>query len=208
MSVPEPKSADVVQPRVQRKRLARIDRILTVATEEIGRRGHANTSLDVIAERLDVTKASLYYYFDSKEALLRACLELVARQSITAIEEAAAAGGRPFERLRGLVVTQLRYLLTYPEIARLFVDESSWPEALEGQIRSWRERHARPFRATIDEGVAVGDFDVADPAIAHLCLMGAMNSVLSWPRRRRPTDAYLAQVADELMRLVSRRRTH
>src|SRR5579862_5931915 len=96
------------EPRVQRKRMARIDRILMAAAEELGRHGYGNTSLDGIAERLDVTKASLYYYFDSKETLLRACIEAVAEQSIARIEDAAAAGGSAGERLRRLVSVQVR----------------------------------------------------------------------------------------------------
>jgi AcrR family transcriptional regulator len=45
-------------------------RALGVALELFAEQGYEKTSLREIAERLDVTKAALYYHFASKEALL------------------------------------------------------------------------------------------------------------------------------------------
>src|SRR5450631_983843 len=45
-------------------------RIRQVALELFAEQGYEKTSLREIAERLDVTKAALYYHFASKEALL------------------------------------------------------------------------------------------------------------------------------------------
>jgi AcrR family transcriptional regulator len=45
-------------------------RILDVALELFAEQGYEKTSLREIAERLNVTKAALYYHFASKEALL------------------------------------------------------------------------------------------------------------------------------------------
>ncbi|WP_306369237.1 TetR/AcrR family transcriptional regulator [Nocardiopsis sp. CC223A] len=49
--------------------------ILAVALDLFGRQGYEKTSLREIAERLDLTKAALYYHFRSKEDLLRALVE-------------------------------------------------------------------------------------------------------------------------------------
>ena len=46
------------------------ERILQVALELFTERGFDGTSLREIAEKLDVTKAALYYHFKSKDALL------------------------------------------------------------------------------------------------------------------------------------------
>src|SRR5690606_7842099 len=52
--------------RVQRRRGRRTREILTTAAELFGERGYDAVSLEDVAERLDVTKGSLYYYFRSK----------------------------------------------------------------------------------------------------------------------------------------------
>ena len=48
------------------------ERILNVALELFGAQGYDGTSLRQIAEQLGVTKAALYYHFESKEDILRA----------------------------------------------------------------------------------------------------------------------------------------
>jgi AcrR family transcriptional regulator len=50
-------------------------RILAVASELFTEQGYEATSLREIADRLDLTKAALYYHFRSKDEILRALLE-------------------------------------------------------------------------------------------------------------------------------------
>lgn len=50
-------------------------RALDVALELFAEQGYEKTSLREIAERLDVTKAALYYHFASKEALLNGIVD-------------------------------------------------------------------------------------------------------------------------------------
>lgn len=49
--------------------------ILEVASELFTERGYEATSLRVIAERLGITKAALYYHFRNKDDILRALFE-------------------------------------------------------------------------------------------------------------------------------------
>jgi len=50
-------------------------RILDVASRQFREHGYSATSLKDIAAELGVTKAALYYHFDSKTAILRALME-------------------------------------------------------------------------------------------------------------------------------------
>src|SRR3954469_25680500 len=61
--------------RLQRKRSRRIEQILTVAAELFGERGCAAITLESVAERLDLTKGSLYHYFAGKDELATAAIE-------------------------------------------------------------------------------------------------------------------------------------
>src|SRR6202020_18082 len=51
------------------------ERIQGVALELFAEHGYEKTSLREIAERLGVTKAALYYYFKSKEDIVRSLIE-------------------------------------------------------------------------------------------------------------------------------------
>jgi len=53
------------------------ERILDVATDLFIEIGYDKTSLREIAERVGVTKAALYYHFESKEAIFRTLLQPV-----------------------------------------------------------------------------------------------------------------------------------
>lgn len=74
-------------------------RIQAVALELFTAQGFEKTSLREIAERLDLTKAALYYHFPSKAELFRS-LVLPAKDDIDAmLEEAEAADVVPPRRL-------------------------------------------------------------------------------------------------------------
>ena len=79
--------------RIERKRLRRVNEILRVAAEVVGERGYQNASLDEVAERLDLAKASLYYYFDSKQALVAACIDTAAVEVLRRLEAIVEQGG-------------------------------------------------------------------------------------------------------------------
>ena len=61
------------QPNVTR------DKILTVASQEIYRRGFQSASLNIILERVDLTKGAMYYHFPTKLELGHALIEEVIR---------------------------------------------------------------------------------------------------------------------------------
>ncbi|HTT30844.1 MAG TPA: TetR/AcrR family transcriptional regulator [Solirubrobacteraceae bacterium] len=71
------------------------ERILDIAQELFTRQGYDKTSLRDIAERLGITKAALYYYFERKEEIL---LELHLRlhaMGTTLLDELEAAPDGP-----------------------------------------------------------------------------------------------------------------
>lgn len=68
---PRPRSTSTATTRGQRTRR----RAQQVALDLFTRQGYESTSLRQIADGLGMNKASLYYYFDSKDAILRSLLE-------------------------------------------------------------------------------------------------------------------------------------
>lgn len=84
------------------------ERIQQVALELFGEQGYDKTSLREIAERLEVTKAALYYHFKSKEAILESLLE----DHLSEIEKLVAwAADRP-----GDVETRQQFVERYATI--------------------------------------------------------------------------------------------
>ncbi|HEV7686076.1 MAG TPA: TetR/AcrR family transcriptional regulator [Acidimicrobiia bacterium] len=188
--------------RVARKRQRRINEILRVAAQVLSEKGYYNTSLEEIADRLDLAKASLYHYFDSKESLLTACLGTVAEESISRLTAIASGAGSTPERLRGLIIEQLRIItIEYPELARLFLAHLEWPATVRERISDWHTRHDAIIKGVIEEGVKSGEFGDIDISVVRHNLTGALNFVPFWfhaEGRFSDRDAFEA-VADSVL---------
>ncbi len=71
------------------------ERILEIAQELFTRQGYDKTSLREIAERLQITKAALYYYFERKEEILLALHRRLNALGANVIDELEAAPDGP-----------------------------------------------------------------------------------------------------------------
>ena len=97
-------SERAVVSRVERKRGRRIQEILRTAAELFGERGYDGVNLEDVAERLDVTKGSLYYYFASKDELVTAAIETLGKEWTERLERLPEAqDGSAGHRLRALI---------------------------------------------------------------------------------------------------------
>lgn len=192
--------------RIERKRLRRVNEILRVAAEVVAKRGYQNASLDEVAERLDLAKASLYHYFDSKQALVAACLDTAGAEVARRLEDVAKEGGTPTEILRRLIIEQLTFTTQdHPELSGLFLRHLEWPEPLRQQIHDVLVRHDRIWKEVIEAGVASGEFAMTtDAAIVRHCLHGALDFVPFWyhPGGKYQLEELFADVADTMLLMV------
>jgi AcrR family transcriptional regulator len=192
--------------RVQRKRAKKYREILRAAVEVLSERGYAATSLDEIAERLDVAKATIYHYFDSKDALITACVKQPSLEAMARLEAVAAAHAHPAERLEALVRENLILIvMDCREISGVVMRPFELPEPLRSEYRALRVRHDRLFRTTIEAGMASGLFDPGDPIIARHCMYGAMNHAAIWVRGTRAhMQETIEGIVDSIMRMFLR----
>lgn len=192
--------------RVQRKRGRRIQEILTAAAELFGERGYDAVSLEDVAERLDVTKGSLYYYFAGKDDLCTAAIETLGNGWTDRLAQLPIADDAPAEdRLRALIHEHVTIAVTeYPAALRLFLVPREWPEAHRARIKELRLRHDRLFRDAVEQGVASGEFTVTGVDTVLQCLHAAMTQAPLWcaelsgRARRHAVD----ELTDTLMTLV------
>jgi AcrR family transcriptional regulator len=190
--------------RVARKRDRKVQDILAAAAEVLSERGYHGLNLDEIADRLDLTKATLYHYFRSKEELVSASLEQLGTSLNEQLSELIVDHqGSPGEQLVVLIRGQLDLVVrARPEMARLFLQPLDWPESYRQRTRRLREAHDKIFRAVVRRGIDAGEF-VVDEDVAMHNLYGAMNYAPVWLRGRRKSDldARIDAVADNLLRL-------
>lgn len=192
--------------RIQRKRGRKIQEILTTAAELFGERGYDAVSLDDVAERLDVTKGSLYYYFPSKDELVTAAIETLGTEWTSRLERLMASqDGPPGIRLRALIREHVTIAVReYPAALRLFLVPADWPDAQRARIKELRRRHDHVFRRIVEEGVDSGAFMVTSVNTVLQCMHAAMSQAPLWCSglTGRKLDEALDELTDTLMMLV------
>jgi AcrR family transcriptional regulator len=158
---------------------ARREQILEAALKVFSSGGFAETTMDAVALVVGVSKASLYNYFPTKDALLQ---ELVQRSSLLPELPELIEGIRalPAERAIPTLVAQVwPRLRERRELARVLVREvQSFPD----RARLYTERVRMPaYRALADylEGrMKRGELAPADPFATAQCLFGMLWSFL------------------------------
>lgn len=158
-------------------------------------------SLEDVAEKTDIAKATLYHYFSSKDDLVAAALESLTQEVLRRLQEREEAVGQSSARdlLAALIDEQVLILTeTAPEVAAAFSWPRSWPESFEAPMKDMRRRHDAVFRRVVERGVAEGEFHLSDINVTLQCLHGILNQSSVWLR----PGAYHGDQAEARARIV------
>jgi AcrR family transcriptional regulator len=98
--------------------------ILLAARDEFAKYGLAGARVDRIAERADINKRLIYYYFKSKDDLFLAVLENTYADIRTAEQKLHLDEIDPVEAVRQLVSFTWHYYLDHPEFISLLNSEN------------------------------------------------------------------------------------
>lgn len=175
------------------------ERILEEAVVLFYARGFTATTLDDIAAALGVTKPFIYTYFRSKTDLLAAICKPTIELSLDAVMRAASSPGSPRVRLRQGVIDFAKVVLSrQANIAIFFREEKSLHPTALAEINALRKRFDRALFSLLAEGVAAGEFHLADTALASLAIGGMISWAYTWhrPGGRLDLDPLCAQMAD------------
>ncbi|OLT02064.1 TetR family transcriptional regulator [Pseudonocardia sp. CNS-004] len=192
--------------RVARRRDRRKAEIVRTATELLSAHGYQGMSLEDVAERTDIAKATLYHYFSGKDALVTAVIEAMTAEVNQRLEQELdrVRDRSHLEQLRTLIREQVRILTdTAPEVATLFSWPTTWPDAFQETVKESRRRHDAIFRRVVEAGLAAGEFDCPNPDVALQCLHGVLNQSSLWLRPSLP-PAKKAQLWDAVVDTASR----
>lgn len=198
--------------RIAAKRAALRHRIIEVAVEAFAARGFDATTTNDIADTLQMTGPSLYYYFRTKEELLFACMEYILERLHADVAAAAGSPGSPLERMAQVLRTQLKIELGSGGAASLVNAHLYGPQYLTQVLSTERQDALRLrqreliqiFRTLIDEGIASGHFVVADTRVAAFNVLAVVQYSGVWYRPRkgqRLADLIDAQTAAALQLL-------
>ncbi|CNL46223.1 HTH-type transcriptional regulator RutR [Yersinia proxima] len=143
--------------------------IMTAALELFSLYGIHGTSLDQVAERADVSKTNLLYYFPSKEALYIAVLKDILAIWLAPLK-ALQADQQPIDAIRHYIALKLAVSRDHPQASRLFCLEMIQgapllKQELAGELKTLFDDKVLIIRRWMDDGL------IADVEPQHFIFM-------------------------------------
>jgi AcrR family transcriptional regulator len=175
------------------RKLAGPQEILPAALRVFAATGFAATRLEDVARAAGLSKAALYLYFDSKEAIFEALVRSAVVPNVERVErEIEAWSGSAAELLR-MLLTRLGRAMIESEIAvfpKLIIAEATnFPALADFYRQAVIDRALGLFARVVARGVASGEFRATDPALAaRLCIAPLLLSALWRTCFARPGD--------------------
>jgi AcrR family transcriptional regulator len=171
------------------QRAVKRDAVLRAAAQLFNEFGYHATSLEMVAERLQVTKPTLYYYVRNKEEILFECVRLGLELLRSAIAEAAASGGTALDKLMAAMHEYALIVTCDFGMCLIRVGEDPLAPAARKKLRGLKAELDHEFRALIEQGIAEGSLAPCDPKLAAFTLAGALSWIGRWYDPRGPLDA-------------------
>jgi TetR/AcrR family transcriptional regulator, cholesterol catabolism regulator len=187
------------QARNSHRRLAEV---VDAAAHVFARRGYHGASTQDIADVLGIRQASLYYYFDSKEAALEAvCVSGVEDYALRA-QKILAGGESASEKIRQVVSQHLAPLSERLDYTLVFLRERRFlPRPARSRIRAVERRYERIIQRIIERGIVSGELRAdLDARLATLALLGLGNSAALWIGRE--PGATVERVTEHYVQLL------
>ncbi len=170
--------------------------------------GYEGTTIDAIAQRLDVTKPFIYSYYKNKSELLYDICRTGIALSLEAMDHACDGEKTPTERLRQLVDRVLRIIIDYQEYIVVYEREEKNLDVKQArEIRELRSLFDHRLAEILKAGNANGEFTIHDPVLTATTIGGMITWVSFWysPKGRRSEHDITSHVMDMVDAVVRRR---
>jgi TetR/AcrR family transcriptional regulator, cholesterol catabolism regulator len=173
-------------------------RDLVAAAARLFRRyGYERTTAREIARAFGVQSGSIFYHFESKEALLVAVMLEGMRQFVASARGPLAEAHTPRERLRALFFGHLTALHGGGDEQAVVIQEwRSLSAKPRRRVVALRDEVEAMWREVLDEAAAAG-LVTGDLRLLRLAMLGALNWTLQWYQRDGPLG--VRELADGLL---------
>jgi len=178
--------------------------LLDQSAELFIQRGYANTRMQDIADSLNMSRSSLYHYFDNKEEVLVALVEGDVMIATDALEELLKDPAISYaDKLRRWIAHNINEKLSGGMRFRL-VDrvQDDLPAEYRSLFRQKQRRVLELVTRVIEGGVRAGEFRSTDPKVTAFAVIGMSNWVAWWysPHKTNSPDEIAGCMIEMVLR--------
>lgn len=197
--------------RAEQKALRPIQ-ILDAAFDEFVANGFSAARVEDIADRIGVTKGTIYVYFPTKEDLFAAMIRHISVPLEDLLKESGELKGSHEQRLRSLLMLAYHRVAQdrrCRELLRFVIAEGSrFRDVIDAHFAEVIEPLIQRTQLILDEGIAAGEFRKAPAANADIVvspiLSLMMDSLIHDSKRRVDLEAYMEAHLDLVFNSLSR----
>src|SRR5450432_173827 len=176
--------------------------VLQTAAQLFLEKSYGRTSLNDVAERLNITKPALYHYFRNKEEILLECYRLGTGLIEEILNDIASHDGTGLEKVEAFIYSYANVMTVNFGRCVMRLDEGDLSTAAFADVRGYKRKIDRRLRSFIQDGIADGSITPCDPKIATFSIAGALNWICIW---YEPEGALSAkEIATQFARTLTR----
>src|ERR1041385_2872179 len=154
--------------------------VLQTAAQLFLEKSYGRTSMNDVAERLNITKPALYHYFRNKEEILLECYRLGTGMIEEILNGMAAQCGTGLAKVEAFIYSYANVMTVNFGRCVMRLDEGDLSSEALTEVRGYKRKIDRRLRAFIQEGIADGSIAPCDPKIAAFSIAGALNWICRW----------------------------
>ncbi|CAN5171359.1 MULTISPECIES: TetR/AcrR family transcriptional regulator [Rhodococcus] len=165
--------------------------ILDSAVRNMNERGYHGTSMRDISAGADLTVASIYHHFKSKQEILQEIMIRALHDAISMTRSALLrSGGDPKDQLQAIVRAWVMFHTTRREDALVGATElRSLDESGHRLVVTLRDEQESMFRDVVERGIEEGAFHTPFPRDAVRAIINMGQQVCVWWRVDGPMNA-------------------
>jgi AcrR family transcriptional regulator len=166
------------------------EEILAAAAQIFREKGYHATSMQDIAEAVNLQKGSLYHHIRSKEEILASLLDRALDLLILSMQEVMASSQPVEEKLRAAMRMYADNFAVHSDLAAvLLLEYRNLSPRLRARHMGRRDRFEALWRELIRQGIQQGVFRASDEKLVALAILGVQNWMLTWYRAEGPLSA-------------------
>ena len=156
-------------------------RILEEASHLFFTNGYESTTLDAVAEQLNVTKPFIYSYYKNKGELLYEICQTGIQLSLTVLEEALSVEGTATEQLKVVAERVARIIIENQRYISVYLREEMSLEPEDARhIRELRHQFDLQLSDLLEKGKRSGEFDIQHPSRTAIWVSGLLTWIALW----------------------------
>src|ERR1017187_1157886 len=154
--------------------------VLQTAAQLFLEKSYGRTSLNDVAERLNITKPALYHYFRNKEEILIECYRLGTGLIEEILNEIADHCGTGLEKVEAFIYSYANVMTVNFGRCVMRLDDAALSRDALAQVRKYKRKIKRRLPSFTQEGIEDGSIAPCDAKIAAFSIAGALNWICMW----------------------------